>query len=53
MKNVMNETDTKVSNDIFKMYMTDAQYERVSEAEEKEGRELSDDEFWRLRRKLY
>ena len=52
MKHIMNETDTKVSNDIFKMYMTDAQYEHVSEAG-KEVRELSDDEYYELKCKLY
>ena len=51
----MNETDVRVNNEIFKMYMADAQCERVSEAEEKEekGRTLTDDEFWALRCKLY
>ena len=33
--------------------MTDAQCERVSEAEEKEGRELTDDEYYALKCKLY
>ena len=49
----MNEVDVKVNNNIFGMYMTDDQYERVSEAEEKEGRTLTEDEFYRLKCKLY
>lgn len=53
MKNAMNETDVKVSNDIFKMYMADAQYERLSEAETKEGKELTEDEYYALKCKLY
>lgn len=52
MKN-MNETDVRVSNEIFKMYMTDAQYEHVSEAEEKKGRDLTEDEYYALKCKLY
>jgi hypothetical protein len=53
MKNNMNETDVRVNNEIFKMYMTDDQYDRVSETEKNEGRELTDDEYYALKCKLY
>ena len=52
MKN-MNETDVRVNNEIFKMYMTDAQYERLSETEERTERELTEREYYELRCKLY
>ena len=45
--------DVKVGNDINKMYMSDAQYERVAETEKNEGTILSDDEYWERRCKLY
>ena len=54
MKNVnKTEVDVRVSNEIFKMYMADDQYERVADAEKKEGKELDDDEYYRLKSKLY
>ena len=53
MKKNMNETDVKVNNNIFKMYMSDSQCENVEEAEKSEGRELTDDEYYALKCKLY
>ena len=54
MKNVnQTEIDVRTSNEIFKMYMSDAQYERVAETEKNAGRELTEDEWYRLKRKLY
>lgn len=52
MKN-MNEIDVEVNNNIFKMYMADAQYEHVADAEKKEGRELTEDEYYARKCKLY
>lgn len=49
----MNETDVKVNNEIFKMYMTDSQYENLSNTEEKVSRELTDEEYYALKCKLY
>lgn len=52
--NNMNETDVNVSNNIFRMYMSDAQYERLADANEKKKEtEISEEEYWRLKRKLY
>lgn len=50
MKN-MNEIDVRVHNDIMKTYMSDAQFERMTE--EHEVREIDEDEYRRLRVKLY
>lgn len=47
------KTDVNVGNDIMKMYMSDAQYERVHDVEQNEGKELTDKEYWSLRCKLY
>lgn len=45
--------DTEVHNEIMKMYMTDSQYENMSNTEEHEVREIDEEEERRLRVKLY
>lgn len=52
-KTVNSEADVRISNEIAKIYMSDAQYERVAEMEANPSRELSEDEYYRLKRKLY